>query len=132
MRRFLSMVLGSVFLLICVGCGPGSVSVTGQILHKGKPLKGSDDAPVQVSFCPMVNEECAFDKIVSAEVNQADGTFMASGIPAGKARISVMQVDRNSLEDRFKNRFDEAESPIVRDLVSGQPLTIDLDNPGGG
>lgn len=132
MRQWVFVTFVAFLAMGLTGCGgPGHVSVTGQITLKGKPIQGTEDAPISVSLCPIVDDKDQFEKLVTAEVNQADGTFTVASIPAGKARIAVTQTDRNSLEDRLGDRFTEGDSPIVRDLAAGQKLTIDLANPDG-
>ncbi len=129
MRRIGVVLMVASLMAGLVGCGPASVAVTGKITRNGKPVTGTEAAPIQVSLCPMIGDREAFDKIVIAEVNQADGSFTASGVPIGKVRIGVSQTDRTTLADRFEGKFSEGESPIVRDLTQGQALTIDLAKP---
>lgn len=117
-------------LLLVAGCAGGSASAKGKLTFKDKPLKGSEEAPIQVSFCPIVNDEDRFEGLKIATVDQDNGTYEVTGLSPGKYRIAVVH-ESGPGEDAFEGRFGEGESPIIREVKGNDEINLELFQPEG-
>jgi hypothetical protein len=54
-----------------------------------------------------------------------------NGLPAGKYRIVVRQWDPFPDFDRLGGRFDEQNSPIIREITEDTEINIDVSRPEG-
>jgi hypothetical protein len=75
--------LGATFLVVlAAGCGPGKGNVSGKVYLDGKEVPGG-----YVNFFPEGENATARSSPIAA-----DGSYAVSGVPLGKARISVQGV----------------------------------------
>jgi hypothetical protein len=80
-RKLLASLLLTLLLgLLAVGCSSKKGTVSGKVTYNGKPLtKG------MVTFLPESGQGGAFSSPI-----KEDGTYMVSGVPAGKMKIAVV------------------------------------------
>ncbi len=103
------IVLATLLLGTCWGCGSGSgklpdlIAVKGKVTYKGQPLtKGT------IRF-----EPDGFGRMASGNL-QSDGTFVLStlkdgdGVVAGHHRVFVSDVDKNLAKDRAFKKYTQA------------------------
>jgi hypothetical protein len=119
--------------LAASGCGSGgAIRVKGTVTNNGQPLSVSDKGMVQVIFIPDDPEKAG--DTYPANVNP-DGTFEVpgkegKGIPPGKYRVAVRQLDPYPTKDKLKDKFSPEKTPIVRDVASRE-VNIDIANVSG-
>jgi len=135
-RTLCCATLGVVLLHVAGGCssGPAKVDITGKIVKDGQPLKVSKNGQVQIWF--KSESKDPLTAMAKRAVADDNGDFELKGIPAGKYRIEVAQVDpitvpgRESANDLLKGAFTK-NTPIVRDVdKNGQVIEIDLAKEG--
>lgn len=128
-------VAGSSLFLACLllGCGssgPPVVAVSGKITRNGetmavKPMVGR----LTISFYPVAAEGAA---VVEEADLQADGTFTVpgkngNGIPPGKYKIAVVwQDDFPTGPDKLNGKYNEKNTPLIREIQAGSTLEIDV------
>jgi hypothetical protein len=127
--------------LFWVGCsgghsGEATVPVKGKVTDGGKPLAldpklaAAKAASVQVRFLPADESGKGTSATAFAD---PDGTFeVTGGLPKGKYRIAVMYYDGSAGGgDKLGGKFDERNSPIVREITGEGDVVIDLSKPEG-
>lgn len=129
---------------ICVamiGCPGGAgeeprVTVKGTVTRDGQPLPldpamaAAKAARVEVGFLRETGgeDQSDFGATVDAE---PDGSFEIE-VPPGKYRIGVRYFDGQSQGDALQGKFDERNSPIIREITSETTdLKIELADPQG-
>lgn len=124
---------GILFVTVMVGCGssgPPVVAVSGKITRNGeimavKPMVGR----LTLSFYPVAAEGAA---VVEEADLQADGTFTVpgkngNGIPPGKYKIAVVwQDDFPTGPDKLNGKYNQKNTPLIREVQAGSPLVIDV------
>jgi hypothetical protein len=121
--------------LLVAGCGVAGqkgVTVTGQVLENGQPIKVLPAEEIMVGF----SAEAPAEKQATAAwatVKPEDGTFTLSGpagkgIPPGKYRVVVSSQLYQQSKDRFEAVFDQNKPPLTVDVgpESGQQFLIDV------
>ena len=123
----------------CGGSGERTVSARGKVTDAGRPLevKGRDLGlgTVVVQFYRIGQDGRQSTDPEEAQVD-ADGNFKVpgrrgDGIPPGRYRIAVRQWDPYPQVDRLKGRFDERNSPIIREIAGEEDIVIDVSKPKG-
>lgn len=131
-------------LLACVlitGCGGAPVEktykVSGSVTDNGQPLvvAGADIGVgmVQVLFYLQQPDGTQASEWESAKVDAA-GKFSllgkdGRGIKPGKYRIAVRQWDPYPQTDKLGGKFDEKNSPIIREINGDTTLELDIAKP---
>ena len=130
--------LGLVVGLITVtaaGCGgtsgPPRIQVTGQVTNNGEPLKvKAMVGKVQVTFYPVVAAgQPAADPQEAIVKPNGDFTVPGTdgkGIVAGKYKIAVRQWEEFPNKDLLDGKFDEAKTPLIRDVTGKEKIVIDV------
>ena len=119
------------------GCG-NLVPAKGRVTDGGQPIRveneGSSLSGVQLQFFRIGpnGQQAAEPEVAYAD---ADGYFEVvspgqQGIPRGTYRVAVRQWDPYPRIDKLQGRFDERNTPIVRE-ITGQEILIDLSKPKG-
>jgi hypothetical protein len=133
-------------VLLCgmlAGCGGGpkgdSVPVRGIVTSAGAPLKVNRPdvglGYVEVHFYRIADDgsvstdpaDAAVDELGNFTVRGRDGR----GLPPGKYRITVRQLDPAPDNDKLGGRFNLKNSKIVRDVSPDQEIEIDVSRPEG-
>jgi len=138
--------LSALLCLATTGCGGGgerTVSARGKVTDAGRPLLVKDRdlglGTVVVQFYRIGDDPKGAGRQSTdpeeAEVD-ADGNFKVpgrsgDGIPPGRYRIAVRQWDPYPQVDRLKGRFDEKNSPIIREITGEEDIVIDVSKPQG-
>jgi hypothetical protein len=133
-------------LLFCVllsGCGGGakddSVPVRGKVTNAGVPLKVNRpdvmQGYVEVHFY-RINEDGSINTDPADAAVEPSGDFTVRGrdghgLPPGKYKITVRQLDPAPHTDKLQGRFDLKNSKIVRDVSPDQEIVIDVSRPEG-
>jgi hypothetical protein len=138
-----SLFAASFLLMALAGCGAdtgpeykASTILKGKVTKGGQPLvvdksKMGDYARVEATFIPQAGGT------PHTVVVQPDGTFdmvttEGKPLPAGKYKVAVRQWQPVNSNDLLQGKFDEKNTPIVRDITADtKEVTIDLDNPNG-
>lgn len=138
--------LSALLCLATSGCGGGgepTVSARGTVTDAGRPLqvKGRDLGlgTVVVQFYRIGDDPKGArrqstdpeEAVVDAEGNFRVPGRRGDGIPPGKYRIAVRQWDPYPQVDRLKGRFDEKNSPIIREITGEEDIVIDVSKPKG-
>jgi hypothetical protein len=131
----------AVALLSLVGCSAKSTDalpVRGKLTNNGEPLqvKGREIGLgyIELHFY-RINDDGSIDKDpADAAVDEA-GEFTirgrdGQGLPPGKYKVTVRQLDPAPDNDKLQGRFNLQKSPIVRQ-VTGEEISIDLARPNG-
>ncbi len=124
-------------LALCVvGCGSSdTVRVTGSLLKGGQRLRIEDGQWIQMSLHPVEGDPTKAETF-PANVTP-DGKFEVTGkegagIPRGKYRVAVRLVKYKAREDdAFKNAFDSANSPIIKQIDGPTSFDVDVEKPAG-
>ena len=133
-----ALILGALLMLLTAGCSSSSrptastsgqahkVDIGGKVHLGGKRLQVSKAGEIKVRFYSEgLDDPHAFSR--SADVDEQDGTFAIKGIPLGKYRIGVYQIDPRPSHDLLHGRFSKKNTPIIRDVErNGQVFDIDL------
>jgi len=114
-------------LVIFFGCGKKSnlITVTGGVLHNGRPLALSKNGYVQVTLQPDLEPDRPFTPRL-AECDKQTGKFEIRDVPAGKYRVGIQQFDPDPTSDKLNGAFRAETGKIVRDLDGKTPIDIDL------
>lgn len=109
----------------------------GQLLYNGKPYKASPQDGLDLTFIEVSSDDKPGDSFI-ATFNADDASFVVpgrqgKGIPPGKYRIGFMQmsVQPTELMNQLNEEFSPANTQILRDIQSDEPLRIDLGKPQG-
>jgi hypothetical protein len=135
-RAFL-LLLAAMLIAGCGGPRDGAVPVRGTVTNAGQPLavKGRDVGLgyVELHFYRMHDDgavdtspnDAAVDESGNFSVRGRDG----GGLPPGKYKITVRQLDPAPNNDKLKGRFDLKNSRIVRELTGEgeEEITIDAE-----
>jgi hypothetical protein len=129
--------------IVLVGCGGGpkddSVPVRGQVTNAGAPLKVNRPdvglGYVEVHFYRIADDGSVSTDPADAAVDES-GNFTVRGrdghgLPPGKYRITVRQLDPAPDNDKLQGRFNLKNSKIVRDVSPDQEIVIDVSRPEG-
>jgi hypothetical protein len=127
--------------LVWVGCSGGPAAEP-TVLVKGKVTNGGEPLPLdpQLAAAKAARVELRFMRLDdSGEVissatafAEVDGSFEApKGLPKGKYRIAVYHYDGTSDGDALEGKFDDRQTPIIREITGEGELNIDLSNPEG-
>ena len=139
-RSLEAMGMLAVFCLVAFGCGRSDenlVRVRGSVTDAGRPLEvaGRDVGlgSVRIEFHRLDEAGSPVGAPEGTEVGP-DGRFDVPGpdgrgIAPGMYRVSIRQWDPYPLVDRLDGRFDEHNSPIVREVGRGREIAIDLARP---
>lgn len=115
------------------GCGGGLVKPSGKILKDGQPFTLSDKGMFIVTLLAEGG-----GKFYPADTKR-DGTFVISGagMPSGKYKIAIEAMDpypgldpKNKGKDLLGGRFNQINTPILRDITSSE-IQIDVGKAGG-
>jgi len=125
--------------LIAGGCGNTGPEYKETVLLKGKLTKGGTPLAVNKSLGGYARVEVTFIPEASGAHNTAevkeDGTFEmvtteGKPLPPGKYKVEVRQWEPKPTTDLLEGKFDEQNTPIVRDITADtKEVTIDLDKP---
>jgi hypothetical protein len=117
-------------VLLVGGCnrGPGTVTATGTVLEKGKPIVLSSTGVVQVTLIPDVLPGTEFTSYVGR--CDEEGNFEVIDVPAGTYRIGIEVLDPTPQVDKLGGAFSMNNTKITREVDGKTPLTIDLAEPG--
>ena len=141
MRLLLSVCALAITSLV-LGCGnpPGdTVPVHGKLTNNGEPLavKGRELGLgyVELHFYRM-NEDGTIDKDPADAAVEESGEFTVrgrdgGGLPPGKYKIAVRQLDPAPDNDKLGGRFNLENTPLVREVREGEEIIIDLARPQG-
>jgi hypothetical protein len=129
----LSLVLLAACTLIpACSKGPPPILVKGTVLNNGQPLKIDSNGSMTLMFDRVV-EKGETPERFSTRVVQDSGAFEITGkdgkgVPPGKYKIGlVVMLPKPTAESEHWNQaFSGGKSPIMRDITSPEPLTIDL------
>lgn len=141
MIRYLFCVCGLAFALFFLGCGgpqDDSVPVRGKLTNGGQPLavKGRELGLgyVELHFYRM-SDDGTIDKDPADAAVEESGEFTVRGrdgrgLPPGKYKITVRQLDPAPDNDKLGGRFNLQNTPLVRE-VTDEEIVIDLARPEG-
>ena len=141
-RGDLCLLLSALLCSFALGCGgPGEkvVAVEGRVTNAGQPLPVAGRemglGMVRVEFYRIGEDGQQTSDPETAGVDK-DGYFRVrgpdgNGIPPGKYRIAVRQWDPFPDTDRLEGKFDENNSPIVREIATRAEIIIDVSKPEG-
>jgi len=127
--------------LSVAGCGgpqDGPVPVSGKVTNAGKLLevKGRELGLgyVELHFY-RVRDDGSVDPDPADAAVEESGEFTVrgrdgSGLPRGKYKITVRQLDPAPDHDKLQGRFNRKNSRIVRE-VTGEEIVIDVSRPEG-
>jgi hypothetical protein len=128
--------------LLLTGCGgkakDDSVPVRGKVTNAGAPLK-VNRPDVGLGYVELHFHRINADGSVSTDPADAaveeSGNFTVRGrdgrgLPPGKYKITVRQLDPAPANDKLQGRFDLKNSRIVRE-VGDQQIMIDVSRPEG-
>jgi hypothetical protein len=128
--------------LLLTGCGgkakDDSVPVRGKVTNAGAPLK-VNRPDVGLGYVELHFHRINADGSVSTDPADAaveeSGNFTVRGrdgrgLPPGKYKITVRQLDPAPANDKLQGRFDLKNSRIVRE-VGDQEIMIDVSRPEG-
>ena len=123
---------------VSAGCGRSAlVKVRCQILKDGVPPEVQPGDSALVVFLPFVEGGgVPDDSYLAKGVASVPWTFevpgkTGDGIPPGKYRIAVKHLRGARGEDVLEGAFAPDKSPIVREILESQELTIDVGKPEG-
>jgi hypothetical protein len=140
--RFLLTLCFLGFTPLLVGCDTpqdDSVPVHGKLTNNGQPLvvKGRDIGLgwVELHFYRM-HDDGTIDKDPADAGVEESGEFTVrgrdgGGLPPGKYKITVRQLDPGPDNDKLSGRFNLENTPLVREVVEGEEIIIDLARPKG-
>ncbi len=112
---------------------PRTYQVTGTITRGGKPLQWKGEKRVlQVIFGP--TDRAQDRNVYRCEGDPEEGTYVLEGIPAGKYRVSIQQLDPYPMHDLLNFAYSLKDSPFVYDVAGDCKIDIDLPGelPRGG
>jgi len=124
--------------LTVAGCGepsgPPRIQVSGQVSNNGEVLKVKPMVgKVQVTFYPVVETgKPAGDPQEAVIMPNGDFTVPGTdgkGIVAGKYKIAVRQWEEFPNKDVLNGKFDDKNTPIVRDITGEEDIIIDVGKP---
>jgi hypothetical protein len=124
----LCFALGLGLLSVAGGCssGPAKVDISGTITKDGKPLKVGKQGEVEVKFW---REGVPEGERITSKYAQADpdtGHYEIKGIPVGKYKVSIKQIDPRPANDLLDGTYDRNNSKIYRDVEKNEQV-IDID-----
>ena len=125
-------------LLSACSSGVPGLKIKGVLTNNGKPYMVDPKGGVHLVFIPIVEENTPHNKY-PAKFNRQDSTFVVDGltgegIPPGSYKVTFMQMTSTEPTQEILDmnaQFNEANTPIIREITSAAPLTIDLAKPGG-
>lgn len=134
MKTFLK-VAASIVLVLVIGLTAAYLvwqyyvpkyTITGTVTRGGQPLQWKgDNGVLDVKFVPLDRD--ADPNVYSAKTDRATSSYTIEGIPAGKYRVSIQQMDPYPTHDLLGFAFSMAESPIFKDVTGdGQGIPIDI------
>ncbi|MGQ9576189.1 MAG: hypothetical protein ACUVUC_12805 [Thermoguttaceae bacterium] len=122
------------------------VIVRGKVVDAGQPIQGLQAKPdpknpyggyLEVRFLKYdeKGKRVAGADTYSARADptgafELKGRFQR-GIPPGKYRIGVHLWDKYPEKDRLKGKFEDVDSPIVREVTGQEEIIIDISKPEG-
>jgi hypothetical protein len=128
-----------VFLLGCDTPQDDSVPVRGKLTNNGQPLavKGREIGLgyVELHFY-RIQDDGTTDKDPADAAVEESGEFTVRGrdghgLPPGKYKITVRQLDPAPDNDKLQGRFNFENTPLVREIKEGEEILIDLSRPNG-
>lgn len=132
MRRTILAVV-AVALAAATGCGDGRLRTRGKLLKGGQPCVAKEGESFNVFFVPIAADGKPPTDFYVAAVEQADGTFRATGkdlkgMPPGKYRVAVEHMKNK--KDLLGGKYNAENSPFVFDVTGeSDEIVIDLDKP---
>jgi hypothetical protein len=135
MRQWFAVVVMLVVAMAVSGCGRDEnlLRAKGQVLRDGEKLIPEDEEYLQVAFVPINDDKTPARNWYIAEVNQNNGSFVASGgqkkgMPPGKYRVVVELLKEK--KDLLKGKFNGQDSPFVFDVYdTAELMMIDVEDP---
>jgi hypothetical protein len=139
----MKLVACCLLIVLLSGCGSGpkddSVPVRGKVTNAGAPLtvKGRE---VQLGYVEVhfyrINEDGSVSTDPADAAVEESGDFTVRGrdgrgLPPGKYKITVRQLDPAPANDKLQGRFDLKNSKIVRDVSPDKEIVIDVSRPEG-
>ncbi len=128
-----------VFLLGCDTPQDDSVPVRGKLTNNDQPLavKGRELGLgyVELHFY-RIQDDGTVDKDPADAAVEESGEFTVRGrdghgLPPGKYKITVRQLDPAPDNDKLGGRFNFENTPLVREIKEGEEILIDLSRPEG-
>ena len=118
-----------------------TVSLKGKIVDNGKPwafdeakvkypkgvsappgVRGAGGGSIQLAFISMEGKDVSY-----AQLDTEAGTFQLLAIKPGKYKIALYSTSPGAGgSDPFGNKFTQDKTQIVRDIVGGEELVIDI------
>jgi hypothetical protein len=125
------------FLMGCDHSNQGTVPLQGKILNGGAPLavRGREMGLGYVELqCYRIADDGSVSRDPADAAVEENGDFTVRGrdghgVPPGRYKITVRQLDPAPDNDRLNGRFNLQNTPIVRE-VNGDEIVIDLAQPG--
>ena len=116
--------------MVEAGCGKSvrKVALHGTIRNNDKPLTTGPRGFVQIIFYP-VEEGDQPGITYPAVVDSQHGTFKVDGIPVGKYKVAVQQMDPAPVNDKLKGAFSAQQTKITRDVTDDGEMNIDIAKP---
>lgn len=135
MRFGLCLLLVISTLTMGSGCGRGEklLPLKGRLLKSGEQFEAGADELIQITFVPILPDGKPPRDHYYANVNDAQGTFVAAGktgrgLPPGKYRVALELMRKK--KDRFKGKYDQVNSPYIFDIDdSTREIVIDIEKP---
>lgn len=132
---------GFVFANLATGCSSGPepkrVMAKGRLHYNGQPPKISPQASVSIGFFP-IEDEGKLGRRISASYDHENKSFTVPGpdghgIPPGKYRIAIMLILPDNVPElaNVNETFGAANTQILRDIQTEEPISIDLSKPEG-
>ncbi len=143
-KGFVRLLAALGMISLVVGCGGGSgeqlVQVHGTLTNAGQPLEveGRDVGLgiVRVDFYEIDENGVQTTDPQPGLLAPDRKSYTVpgrsgNGLPVGKYRIVVRQWDPFPDFDRLEGRFDEQNSPIIREITEDTEINIDVSRPEG-
>jgi hypothetical protein len=143
MFAVMTRICSCLITMLLVGCSGGpkddSVPVRGTVTNAGAPLKVNRPdvglGYVEVHFYRIADDGSVSTDPADAAVDES-GNFTVRGrdghgLPPGKYKITVRQLDPAPDNDKLQGRFNFTNSKIVRDVSPDEEIVIDVSRPEG-
>ena len=129
-------------MFLVAGCGAkdGAVPVRGRVTNAGVPL-AVKNREIGLGYVELhfyrVNDDGSVDNDPADAAVEESGEFTVrgrdgNGLPPGKYKITVRQLDPAPEHDKLQGRFNRTNSRIVREVTGEEKdIIIDLSRPEG-